>query len=318
MHLISIIIPVYNVAPFLKRCLDSVVYQTYQNIEILLIDDGSTDDSSKICDEYASKYETIKVIHKTNAGVSSARNLGIEISKGEYITFIDSDDTVQSDYVEVMYKNAIQYNTPISCCMLDVVEIDGTKRLLKQGRIGTYTKIEILNEYFDNQFIKDQMYGPYNKLIKKSSLRDIRFKPYKMGEDILFVFELLQECDKVYIDKYIGYHYLHREGSAMTSTFSTKRLDYIHAGEEMYKICCEKASFICPKVERWLFNHILVTLRQIYLNNMTNLFEDFYRTKKKYLFDNRRLFKSLSNMRKLDYIALFTCPYYFKLIQKLK
>lgn len=318
MHLISIIIPIYNVAPFLRRCLDSVVCQTYQNIEILLIDDGSTDESPKICDEYAGKYDTIKVIHKTNGGVSSARNLGIEISKGEYITFIDSDDTVQSDYIEIMYGNAIQYNTSISCCMLDVVEIDGTKRPLGQGRTGVYAKKEILSEYFDNQFIKDQMYGPCNKLIKRTSLDGIRFKPYKMGEDILFVFELLQECDNVYIDKYVGYHYLHREGSAMTSAFSTKRLDYIFAGEEIYKISCEKTSFVCPKVKKWLFNHILVTLRQIYVNNMTNLFEDFYRTRKKFLFDNRHLFKSLSCMRKLDYIALFTCPYYFNLIQKLK
>lgn len=318
MHLISIIIPVYNVAPFLKRCLDSVVCQTYHNIEIILIDDGSTDESPKICDEYAIQYDTIKVIHKPNGGVSSARNLGIEISKGDYIIFIDSDDTVQSDYVEVMYRNAVQYNAPISCCILDVVEIDGTKRPPREGRTGLYTKREILCKYFDNQFIKDQMYGPYNKLIKKTSLKKIRFKPYKMGEDILFVFELLQESDNVYIDKYVGYHYLHREGSAMTSAFSSKRLDYIFAGEEMYKISCEKTSFVSHKIETWLFNHILVTLRQIYINNMTNLFEDFYKKKKKYLLDNRRLFKTLNNMRKLDYIALFTFPYYFKLVHKLK
>lgn len=207
MQLVSIIIPVYNVAPYLRRCLDSVTAQTYQNLEVLLIDDGSTDESSTICDKYASRYVNIRVIHKPNGGVSSARNLGIIESKGDYITFIDSDDTVEPNLIQVMYDNAIQHNVLLSCCLLDVVEVDGTKRPLNKGRTGIYAKNEIIQGYFSDQFIKDQMYGPVNKLYHKSLIDNIFFKPYKLGEDILFIFEVLQTCNKVYIEPFAGYHY---------------------------------------------------------------------------------------------------------------
>lgn len=318
MHLVSVIIPIYNVAPFLKRCVDSVVCQTYSNMEILLIDDGSTDESPIICDEYACKYDIVRVIHKSNGGVGSARNLGIEISKGDYITFVDSDDAVQCDYIEKMYRNAIQYNTSISCCLLDVIELDGSKLLNKSCKTGLYQKKNIIIEYFDNQFIKDIMYGPYNKLIKRSLLKNVRFKPYKMGEDILFIFELLQECDNVYIDNYVGYHYFHREGSAMKSSFSSSRLDYIFAGEEMFRISCERSPYVSCKVEKWLFKHILITLKQIYINNKISAYKEFYKSNKKKLFNNVRLFKTLNFMRKIDYIALFFFPCYFKFVSSIK
>lgn len=318
MQLVSIIIPVYNVAPYLRRCLDSVVTQTYQNMEILLIDDGSTDESPAICDEYANRYVNIRVIHKPNGGVSSARNLGILESKGNYITFIDSDDMVAADMVQVMYDNAIQHNVLLSCCQLDVVEIDGTKRSLDKGRTGIYTKNEILQSYFSDQFIKDQMYGPFNKLYHRSLTDKFYFKPYKLGEDILFIFEVLQACDKVYIDSFIGYHYLHREGSAMTSVFSAKRLDYIHAGEEMLKISMIECPFVTPSIEKWLFSHIIVMLRQMHICGKVRNFHTFYKSKKKWLVTNRQLFGTLPSMRKLDYIALFICPLYFKIFNIVK
>ena len=102
--LISIIIPIYNVEKYMEKCLNSVVNQTYNNIEIILIDDGSKDKSREICDNYAKKDNRIKVVHKENNGVSSARNTGIDMSKGKYITFIDSDDYIDTDYIETLYK----------------------------------------------------------------------------------------------------------------------------------------------------------------------------------------------------------------------
>lgn len=318
MDLISIIVPVYNVAPYLSRCIETILSQTYQNIEILLIDDGSTDDSPKICDEYAIIDKRIKVIHKTNGGVSSARNLGVKISNGVYIAFVDSDDTIQCDYIEIMYNNAIDYNVLLSCCQLDVIEIDGTSRKLDEGRIGLYSKDEILKCYFSNQFIKDQMYGPYNKLIYKSLLKTITFKPYRLGEDILFIFELLQKCDKVYIDKLRGYHYIHREGSAMTSSFSEKNLDYIFAGEEIMRISRNECPYLTPTVEAWLFEHILVTMRQICLNNKISYYKNFYAERKKFLRENVRFLNGLPFLRKMDYMALFCFPVYFKIVKTLR
>ena len=114
--LISIIIPVYNVEQYLSRCIDSVINQTYKNLEIILIDDGSTDDSGEICDEYALKDNRIKVMHKQNGGVSSARNEGLDISKGNYIGFIDSDDFIEKDMYEFLYDLLTKNNCDISCC----------------------------------------------------------------------------------------------------------------------------------------------------------------------------------------------------------
>ena len=114
--LISVIVPVYNVENYLKRCLDSIINQTYQNIEIILIDDGSTDNSGNLCEDYKKIDNRIKVVHKTNGGLSDARNTGIKKAKGKYITFVDSDDYVEYDYVEYLYNLIKKYDTNISFC----------------------------------------------------------------------------------------------------------------------------------------------------------------------------------------------------------
>ena len=107
---ISIIVPVYNVEKYLKRCIDSILNQSFTDFELILVDDGSTDNSGEIIDEYAIKDERIKVIHKENGGLSSARNVGIEYSKGNYIAFVDSDDYINKNMYKILYKNAIKYN----------------------------------------------------------------------------------------------------------------------------------------------------------------------------------------------------------------
>ena len=318
MDLISAILPVYNVAPYLRKCLDSVLKQTYSNLEILLIDDGSTDDSSDICDEYAQRNKNIRVIHKENGGVSSARNLGINESKGEYITFIDSDDIVEPDMIENMHSDAVNNGVLLSCCQMDVVEINGKVRALDNGRTGLYTKDEVLNNYFTNQFIKDQFYGPYNKLFHKTIINRTFFKPYKLGEDILFMFEVLLKVDKVYISNHMAYHYMHREGSAMTSTFSPKRLDYIYAGEEMLRICKERCPQFSQSLEKWLFVHTIVSLRQINMSSLKKECSTFYDEHKAKLQKQKGMFSRLPLMRKLDYLGIMLFPSYFKILNIIK
>ena len=112
--LISVIIPVYNVEKYINRCVDSVIHQSYTNLEIILVDDGSPDNCPTICDNYSKQDSRIKVIHKKNGGLSDARNVGIEHSKGKYITFIDSDDYISNDYVEILYKLITKYNSKIA------------------------------------------------------------------------------------------------------------------------------------------------------------------------------------------------------------
>lgn len=317
MPLVSIIIPVYNVEEFLVRCLDSVAAQNYQNIEVLLIDDGATDKSGAICDEYAVRDSRFIVFHKSNGGVSSARNLGIERANGEYICFVDSDDTVEPDMVQDMVKNAQEHDADITCSLLDVVEIDGTSRNLYKGKSGLYKNVEIITNYFTDQFVKDQMYGPYNKLFKSAIVKNKIFKPYKLGEDILFVFEILLCCNNIYGGERVGYHYLHRVGSAMTSTFSAKKLDYIFAAKEIVELCRYQAPYAFEVAKSWLFYHYLITLRRIMINSRQQQFSLFYSGGIKYLREHKCYFYKFGFMRMLDYLGVLYFPVYFKILKLL-
>ena len=138
--LISIIIPVYNVEKHLKKCVDSVLVQSYNNIEVILIDDGSTDKSGNICDKLALSDSRIVVKHKKNGGLSSARNMGIDEAKGEYITFIDSDDVISEDYIEYLYKNLIDNDSDISIGNICVSYFEKRERNSKEDKIVIYNK----------------------------------------------------------------------------------------------------------------------------------------------------------------------------------
>lgn len=316
--LVSIIIPVYNVEEFLARCLDSILVQTYANIEVLLVDDGSTDNSSEICDKFTAVDSRIIVFHKKNGGVSTARNLGIGHAKGDYICFVDSDDTVEPDMIQYMLQNALAYDTDISCCLLDVVEVNGNIRYLTKANWGLCKNTDIIALYFTDQFIKDQMYGPYNKLFKSTIVKNKTFKPYKLGEDILFVFEVLLCSNNIYIGNKVGYHYLHRVGSAMTSVFSKKKLDYIFAVKEIVKLCKDQAPYILDVARNWLFYHYLITLRRIIINNSQKQFSIFYNEGIRYLRENKVVLNDLGFMRKLDYIGIMYFPIYFRLLKLIR
>lgn len=316
--LVSVIIPVYNVEKYLTRCLNSILAQSYKEIEVLLIDDGATDASGRICDEFATADTRISVFHKENGGVSSARNLGIKHAKGGYLCFVDSDDCIEPDMVQNMVENALKYDAEITCCLLDVVEINGRSRILHQGRSGLYKNTEIISNYFTDQFVKDQMYGPVNKLFKKSIIKNKAFKPYKLGEDILFIFELLLCSSNIYISNKVGYHYLHREGSAMTSAFSAKRLDYVFVAKEIVRLCEKQAPYAQSQARQWLFYHYLITLRNILIHNSKKQYTGFYNEGIKYLQEHKGLLKKLAFMRKLDYMGLLYFPLYLRLIAKLR
>ena len=153
--LITIVIPIYKVENYLDKCVKSVINQTYKNLEIILVDDGSPDNCPKKCDEYEKKDTRIKVIHKENGGLSDARNAGIDIAKGKYITFIDSDDYIDSDYVETYYNK-------IKNCNYDVV-VGGYKRVVDD-------KVKFILKLKNEEFSKYIVTGPYCRIIKKSFL----------------------------------------------------------------------------------------------------------------------------------------------------
>lgn len=213
-QLISVIIPVYNVALYLDECLKTVCGQTYHNIEIILIDDGSTDGSAKICDEWKKRDSRIQVIHKANEGVSVARNTGLEIAQGAYIAFVDADDWLEYNMYEEMYRQAWNHNADVIICEESVDEA------IKEISVLT-GEAAIKDILTDTRPLRVNV---WNKLFRVELLRYIRFLPeIILGEDFLFVVETLLNASKcIWINKRL-YHYRERTGSALRSAWSLKK-----------------------------------------------------------------------------------------------
>lgn len=206
---ISVIIPVYKVEEYLPRCLDSIISQTYKNLEIILVDDGSPDKCGKICDEYAERDERIRVIHKENGGVAKARNTGLDAATGDYVGFVDSDDWIENDMYELLMKNALSYDADISMCGERIYEEEKcvTSRKNKKTEVldRTGTKKRVV--------VGGSMGLIWNKLIRRSVLKNIRFDiKYDCSEDLLFMYEVIKNIDKTVMTNTPKYNYCRRLG----------------------------------------------------------------------------------------------------------
>ena len=221
--LISIIIPVYKVEKYLEKCIQSVINQTYENLQIILVDDGSPDNCGKICDEYAKKDHRIEVIHKSNGGLSDARNKGLEMAKGEYIGFVDSDDYIEADMYEVLYNLLKQYNADVSICNFYTVSQGKISIKNADNGINEYNRIEILKEILLDKNI--QSYA-WNKLYKKELFDEIKYPIGKKYEDIGTTFYLLEKCNKVVVTGKSEYYYINRQDSIVNNVTESTITDY--------------------------------------------------------------------------------------------
>ena len=229
MDKISLIIPVYNVEKYLKKCIDSVLKQTYKNLEILLIDDGSTDDSLKICNSYALKDSRIKVYHKDNEGLSATRNLGIKLSTGKYLAFIDSDDVLTEDYCETLFKAIKHSNSDVASVSLVMTRANGYKIEINNEQeplnhdesTKVYTSKSMLKEVLLRKSFKNYI---CTKLYRRELFNSCQFKEKICYEDVLFTYEMTKHINKIaYVDK-VCYNYLKRKNS-ITATCSEKNLN---------------------------------------------------------------------------------------------
>ena len=214
---ISVIVPVYNVEAYLERCVKSILQQTCTNFELILINDGSTDSSGQICDYLADQYENVKVYHIENAGVSNARNVGIQLATGAWITFVDSDDFVTNDYLATLASAVEGEDVGFVIAPLHHIRNGIVTDLpLYSGRKELWSTEETMKELL---MTTKTSFFPVAKLFKRDLLVDEKFNTdYHLAEDALFLTELLLKtrCSSVFIDKPI-YYYDHREGSATTS-----------------------------------------------------------------------------------------------------
>lgn len=221
--LVSIIIPVYNTGMIIKRCINSILNSEYKNIEIIIVDDGSDNETATICDDFKNE-EKIYVIHQKNAGVSSARNKGIEWAQGEFITFVDADDTIDSKLISVLVSDCRKTNADISIC--GYKEWESNKHFLevcsKETEVILNNK-EILKKFFSTNDIGWSVWG---KLYKKDLIGDTRFILGKRNaEDMYFVYEVLKKANVLTINNRSLYNYEKQENSAMTDSNCEKFFD---------------------------------------------------------------------------------------------
>lgn len=260
--LISIIIPVYNVEKYLNKCIDSIINQTYKNIEIILVDDGSMDNSGKICDEYARKDKRVKVIHKENGGVSDARNFGIDNSNGQYIAFVDSDDYIANDYVEYLYKILKENKADISCCNFEYVYNDKEKKETENQKenLYVYNQLESLKELLYQRNIDTSLWA---KLIRKDLFDDVRFPYGEIYEDFAVFYKILLKIEKIVYSNIKKYFYIQREKSILSTNFGKKDLYMITASKEMYNTIIKQYPQLKSSLNNRIINMDFYLLRRI-------------------------------------------------------
>ena len=232
-ELISVIVPIYNVENYLKISIPSIINQTYKNLEIILIDDGSSDNSSKICDEYALVDNRIKVIHQKNVGVSITRNNGIKVSKGNYICFIDSDDYVLNNYIEYLYNILKETNSDLSQCNYYEVYDCKYKRINLNNKIITYTGKEAIIDMLYERNMNSSLWG---KLIKKELFTNLSFNnSYKKFEDYDIIHKIYNNSSKIVYGNQPKYYYFIRNNSLMNEKFSENNLAILSIIDDMFK-----------------------------------------------------------------------------------
>lgn len=235
--LISIIVPVYNVEKYLDECVNSIVNQTYHNLEIILVDDGSPDSSPRMCDEWAARDSRVKVIHKPNGGLSDARNVGIDASTGELLMFVDSDDFVKTDMVESLHTLMAKTRADVACGGVYKF-INGKSTPVYNDCIVAETSFSGL-EQLKNLLNSKTDVAAWGKLYKKASIGAHRFIKGRYNEDVIFLFGLYQKCECVaYTDKRF-YYYRDTQGS-ITNTISSRTMDALINANEMERIAFER------------------------------------------------------------------------------
>lgn len=316
---ISVIVPVYNVEAYLERCVESILQQTYAHFELILINDGSTDSSGQICDHLASQYENIKVHHIENAGVSNARNMGIQLATGSWVTFIDSDDFVTQDYLATLASAVEGLNVGFVIAPLHHIKNGIVTDLPPHsGKTELWSTEETMKELL---MTTRTSFFPVAKLFKRDLLADEKFNTnYHLAEDALFLTELLLKtrCSSVFIDKPV-YYYDHREGSATTSVNQ-----HVFDTIEVYQQIIAQVSQVFPNLKYELKNRECWSYITVYDKIIFTSREEYQKEKaelRTWIVQHRReIWKDayFTTFRKIAILSLVISPWLYKKIVGLK
>ena len=314
MPIISIVVPIYNQEKYLEKCINSLLVQTYTELEIILVDDGSTDKSGAICDVFAQKDSRIKVIHKENGGLSDARNAGIDIARGEYIGFVDSDDYVAENIYEKMYNVLAENNADMVVC--NCALIDSNNQLIEEKKYQFIDQICSGMEIINGKFITEESYFltvvAWNKLLRKEIFSVLRYPRGRYHEDEFIFHELYSQAARVICIDDKLYFYRQAEGTITDSKNVWYRLDRVEAMYERIKYCLEAGCF-----ENILFfeKTMYYSLEAVLLS--TNIDKENKKKMKQFLKMYKEVLFKLYYIRKINLIFLLD-RYWFLVGPKLR
>lgn len=298
---ISIVIPVYNVQDYIKKCLDTILSQTFSDLEIILVDDGSTDLSGRICDYYSENDKRIKVIHTANGGQSEARNVGIKNATSEWITFIDSDDYVSSDYIEYLYNLIQVHNADISIASFTYIT---PKKIIKHGNgevalmdAKTAIRRMLLNEGFDM--------GVWGKMYRTEYFNKYKFVSGKLFEDSLITYQIFSEASTIVFGAKDIYFYVNRKNSTVNGTFNIKKFDLIEMNEEASKFIKHKFPDLSSEAHRRMIWAYFSTLNQVLSSTNEHDIDLYAPQLVAYLLKQDKFIKRNTFIPKRDKIAFF-------------
>ncbi len=281
--LISIIVPVYNTKDYLRRCLESIMNQTYSKLEIILIDDGSTDGSGQLCDSYQALDSRIKVFHQQNKGAASARNLGLAKAKGEYIGFVDSDDYIKEDMYDSLH-DGMETGADIVCCgtvLLFPAKMHKKPELsAKFPNPISYTKAEALKELL---LVRNLDFSPCNKLYRRMLFQGIRFPDGKTCEDYPVIYELVKKSRKVDNIGKIKYMYCYRADSISKQQFRMSRMSYVLFTRDIMKDVVKEAPKLRKCAEALYIRSVVDTISDMEKCGQKDRYNSIYRRLKKLL-----------------------------------
>lgn len=296
--LISVVVPVYNVEQYLEKCVNSIINQTYKNLEIILVDDGATDSSGNMCDQLAKSDSRITVYHKENGGLSDARNYGVERATGDYIGFVDSDDYIDSEMYEKLYEAIKKENVDVAECNLKIIYPDRKELFTEQNYYNVRTKEEYLEEYLK---IEKIFGSACVRLIKSNIAKKLKFPVGKLYEDTYYAYDLIEKVDRYVIMNSPYYNYLMRENSITNTKFNPRIFDLIEIVEKFHKMTYKNYSSLteaadCRKMYAYFSVLNSILLEDEFKNNsyypkIINYFKKNYMSllKNTYINRNRKL-----------------------------
>ena len=316
-ELISVIVPIYKVEAYLPKCVESIRNQTYRNLEIILVDDGSPDHCGELCDQYANEDDRIKVIHKKNGGLSDARNAGIEIAKGAYIGFVDSDDYIHPQMYELLYYGIKEKDAQIAVCKFQNVKEDATVSFQNKDKVAwtTITGEQEKFEYSLGEFTTVCFTVAWNKLYCSELFQKIRYPYGKIHEDEFTTYKTIELADRIVYTEEMLYYYVQRQGSIMDNGFDKRSLYRLDAYQERLMLYQRTGRYQWYEKVLYLYRLFLLQWTELLLNSDKEHLVWLKPYKKYY---NQQVLKNVWKLpvgkKKIGYLyyALFAQSYYQK------